>query len=106
MRMKWMVLSLCLAGLVAADEKRAPDTKKVKKAPAFTLPSLDGKKISLKDFENKIVVLEWINYGPAMLKVRPGPSPGPSGRRGRLTTRELWPGSCSIKATSPSSRET
>ena len=64
MRMKWMVLSLCLAGMVAAEDKRAPDTeKKVKKAPAFTLPGLDGKKISLKDFENKIVVLEWINHG-------------------------------------------
>ncbi len=63
MRMKWMVLSLCLAGVVLAEDKRAPDTKKkVKKAPAFTLPNLDGKKIALKDFENKIVVLEWTNH--------------------------------------------
>jgi peroxiredoxin len=30
-------------------------------APAFSLPSLDGKTVSLADFAGKIVVLEWFN---------------------------------------------
>ena len=30
-------------------------------APAFTLPSIDGRKVSLADFRGKYVVLEWWN---------------------------------------------
>ena len=32
-------------------------------APAFTLPSADGKEVSLSDFAGKVVVLEWTNAG-------------------------------------------
>lgn len=32
------------------------------KAPEFTLKNFDGKVISLSDYKNKIVVLEWFNY--------------------------------------------
>jgi peroxiredoxin len=32
-------------------------------APSFTLPSSTGKKVSLSDFKDQIVVLEWINHG-------------------------------------------
>jgi len=32
------------------------------KAPEFTLKNYDGKVISLSDYKNKIVVLEWFNY--------------------------------------------
>ena len=32
------------------------------KAPEFTLTNYDGKVISLSDYKNKIVVLEWFNY--------------------------------------------
>lgn len=34
-----------------------------KPAPAFTLPSADGKQVSLSDFKGKVVVLEWTNAG-------------------------------------------
>jgi peroxiredoxin len=33
-----------------------------RKAPDFTLNSFDGKTISLSDYKDKIVVLEWFNY--------------------------------------------
>ncbi|MEZ4322021.1 MAG: redoxin family protein [Myxococcota bacterium] len=33
------------------------------KAPDFTLPDLDGKKVSLSSFAGKTVVLEWFNPG-------------------------------------------
>jgi hypothetical protein len=32
-------------------------------APNFTLPSSSGKNISLSDFKEKTIVLEWINHG-------------------------------------------
>ena len=32
-------------------------------APAFTLPSAEGKPVSLSDFKGKVVVLEWTNVG-------------------------------------------
>ena len=38
-----------------AEEKKAEP----KKAPAFTLEDINGKKVSLSDFAGKIVVLEW-----------------------------------------------
>jgi len=42
-----------------AEEKKAEP----KKAPAFTLENVDGKKVSLSDFAGKTVVLEWANPG-------------------------------------------
>ncbi len=33
------------------------------KAPEFTLISVEGKAISLKDYAGKMIVLEWFNYG-------------------------------------------
>ena len=38
------------------------------KAPTFSLFSHTGKKVSLKDFKNKIVVLEWFNKGCPFVK--------------------------------------
>ena len=32
-------------------------------APAFSLPSASGKEVSLTQFKNKVVVLEWLNHG-------------------------------------------
>lgn len=37
-------------------------------APPFTLPSADGRQVSLKDFAGKIVVLEWFNPGCPFVK--------------------------------------
>ena len=36
--------------------------------PNFTLPDLDGKKISLSDYKGKLVVLEWFNPGCPFVK--------------------------------------
>jgi len=38
------------------------------KAPAFTLTDQNGKKVSLSDFDGKIVVLEWINWNCPYVK--------------------------------------
>ena len=67
-------LSLAMALLlVPAAAKEGTEGKQEKKknpdsAPAFTLPDLDDKKHSLKDFRGKIVVLEWINHGCPFVK--------------------------------------
>lgn len=37
-------------------------------APDFTLMNQEGKKVSLSDFKNKIVVLEWFNHGCPYVK--------------------------------------
>lgn len=36
--------------------------------PDFTLPDLDGKKVSLSDYKGKLVVLEWFNPGCPFVK--------------------------------------
>ena len=36
--------------------------------PNFTLPDLDGKKVSLADYKGKLVVLEWFNPGCPFVK--------------------------------------
>lgn len=38
------------------------------KAPEFTLPGSDGKTYSLKSFQGKTVVLEWLNHGCPFVK--------------------------------------
>jgi peroxiredoxin len=44
-------------------EPRRPRAEETgKKAPQFTLQSFDGKTVSLSDYEDKIVVLEWFNF--------------------------------------------
>jgi len=60
----WMVALAALAlalplvrQAATAEEKKAEP----KKAPAFTLEDVDGKKVSLSDFAGKTVVLEWGN---------------------------------------------
>jgi peroxiredoxin len=39
-----------------------------KAAPAFTLEDADGKKHSLSQYKNKLVVLEWVNFGCPFVK--------------------------------------
>ena len=69
----WMVALAALAlalplvrQAATAEEKKAEP----KKAPAFTLEDVDGKKVSLSDFAGKTVVLEWGNpHCPPWLRV-------------------------------------
>jgi len=58
----WMVALAALALAVPAVRQAATAEEKKaepKKAPAFTLENVDGKKVSLSDFAGKTVVLEW-----------------------------------------------
>lgn len=53
-------LALVLGGSAVADDAKVK-AKVGKAAPEFTLKDCDGKEHSLSDFEDKIVVLEWVN---------------------------------------------
>lgn len=56
--MKSIALLLSLVAISAAAPGAAPG----KPAPAFTLPDAAGKTVSLSDFAERTVVLEWINF--------------------------------------------
>jgi len=58
----FVALGLCGFGR-AGEEEANPD-----KAPEFKLKDLDGKERTLKEFEGKIVVLEWLNHGCPYVK--------------------------------------
>jgi len=51
-----LVLALPLMRQAVAEEKKAEEPRK---APAFSLEDVGGKKVSLSDFTGKVVVLEW-----------------------------------------------
>ena len=51
-------LTLMVSPAIRAEVRVTVD----KPAMTFTLPDLNGKKVSLSDFRGKYVVLEWINY--------------------------------------------
>jgi len=68
MTRKWMVLALLAAFALAGEKEPKEPEKSPEKAPAFTLKDVDGKTRSLKDYEDKIVVLEWINHGCPFVK--------------------------------------
>jgi peroxiredoxin len=59
------LLTALVIGWAAAREACTAEAEKAepRKAPAFTLEDVDGKKVSLSDFADKIVVLEWMNPG-------------------------------------------
>jgi len=59
------LLAALAIGWSAAREACTAEEKKdePRKVPAFTLEDVDGKKVSLSDFADKIVVLEWMNPG-------------------------------------------
>jgi peroxiredoxin len=58
----FVALGLCGFGR-AGEEEASPD-----KAPEFKLKDLDGKERTLKEFEGKTVVLEWVNHGCPYVK--------------------------------------
>jgi peroxiredoxin len=66
------LLAALVIGWPAAREACTAEAEKAEpqKAPAFTLENVDGTKVSLSDFADKIVVLEWANPGcPIWLRV-------------------------------------
>lgn len=82
---KWMwaaLVCVVLGGFVAggwmmqswAKDKKPHRSKKMtqaelgKPAPVFSLPSAEGKTVSLEQFKDKLVVLEWLNHGCPFVK--------------------------------------
>ena len=66
------LLAALVIGWSAAREACTAEAEKdgPRKAPAFTLEDVEGKKVNLSDFADKIVVLEWANPGcPIWLRV-------------------------------------
>ena len=62
-----LVLALPLVRQAVAEEKKAEEPRK---APAFSLEDVGGKKVSLSDFAGKTVVLEWGNpHCPPWMRV-------------------------------------
>ncbi len=56
-----LAVSVLVVGVCHGKEKSGKSEKEVE-APQFTLTNYDGKKVSLADYKDKIVVLEWLNY--------------------------------------------
>lgn len=53
-----------------AEEEKVPEPAELgKKAPDFTLKNADGEEVGLSDYEDKIVVLEWISLDCPWCKV-------------------------------------
>lgn len=81
--MNRLFLALALAGcspnaastLSAPAEAQESVARPGQKAPGFTLPDLQGHKVSLSDFAGKTVVLEWFNPGCPFVKYAHGEGP-------------------------------
>jgi peroxiredoxin len=58
-----------------ADAGEPPTATLGDPAPAFSLPDLDGKTVSLADFAGKIVVIEWFNPDCPFVKYAHGEGP-------------------------------
>ena len=58
------ILFLLLASVAFLQAQVDPG----KAAPNFTLPNANGKTTSLSDFQGKVVVLEWTNFGCPFVK--------------------------------------
>jgi len=60
------ILTILAASVAAVSSCKSNEltveSKVGNKAPEFTLTNYDGKTISLSDYKDKIVVLEWFNY--------------------------------------------
>ncbi len=61
-------LLLALLPLALCGPGRAEGEGSADKAPEFKLKDLDGKERTLKEFEGKIVALEWVNHGCPYVK--------------------------------------
>lgn len=58
-----LALTFTYASLLLAVPSALASVEIGKPAPAFTLPSADGKEVSLESQRGKFVVLEWLNHG-------------------------------------------
>ncbi len=64
-----LLASFAIVGHTCADDAKPVQTAAPNQpAPTFTLPNLDGSAVSIKDYQGKIVVLEWTNYDCPFVK--------------------------------------
>jgi peroxiredoxin len=56
-----LVVSILVVGICQGKDKSGKSEKELE-APQFTLTNYDGKEVSLADYKDKVVVLEWFNY--------------------------------------------
>ncbi|MBN1542009.1 thioredoxin family protein [candidate division KSB1 bacterium] len=61
--MKTTVLVLLLLGSLVLAEETVTKARIGEAAPNFALVDSEGKTISLTDYSEKIIVLEWVNFG-------------------------------------------
>lgn len=66
--MRRVFLSVLVVVLALATALPAQALKPGEPAPAFTLTSSSGQKVSLSDYRGKFVVLEWLNHGCPYVK--------------------------------------
>ena len=60
---KWIILGTLSLFLTGTNTVQAAGPQINQSAPDFTLPSSDGKSVTLSSFQGKYVVLEWYNHG-------------------------------------------
>lgn len=90
----WLFVGFVSLGLCGAgrSEEEAPNPDK---APEFKLKDLDGKERTLKEFEGKIVVLEWVNHGCPYVKKHYEPG-NMQGLQKKYTAKDvIWLSICS-----------
>ena len=60
------IISATLAGVLAITTSYASEIGKA--APAFTAKNVKGEEVSLSDYKDKVVVLEWVNFDCPFVK--------------------------------------
>ncbi len=69
----WLIATIVLAATAHAFEDGPSSARVGQTAPEFSLLDLEGKRRSLAEFKDKVVVLEWLSADcPASLFARPG----------------------------------
>jgi hypothetical protein len=77
-----------LLSLMGCAPSFAADTAKVgSPAPGFELPAVDGSTVSLADYADQVVVLEWFNPGCPFVKYAHGPD-GPLRTRAQTVSEQ------------------
>ncbi len=62
-RISWLLVgALLIATAIAPQTKQQAHPRIGKPAPAFTLPTVDGKKLSLSDLKGKVVLLNFFSH--------------------------------------------
>jgi peroxiredoxin len=93
------VLALAPLGVLRPAAAQAALARVGDPAPAFTLPSIDGRTVSLSDFKGRYVVLEWWNSDCYAINTHYGAGAMQAAQRRARTEGTVW---LSIDSTHPS----